>query len=237
MNYLIIILGIVIIVILYYLIKYFFTKQPLVKEVHLSNNPSDISSNAIKNPNSILYSFGCWVYVNNFSNARLFSYTESNDNSLFSLQLGGFNGRYSNKPTLRAIIKGKNASNSNPEPVEVVISNNFPIQKWVHVLVSIDTTYIDSYLDGKLVISKPLVNQITNSPTTTPYLTFSPPRGFSQSPDIYLTKVTRWDRPLDPQSVWSEYSSGNGRPNRQRFAFGVFSKSDNTVNNYHIYSE
>jgi hypothetical protein len=237
MEYLIIVLGIVIVIILFYLIQYYlFTKKPLVKEIHLSKNPPDVPSEEISNPNSILQTFSCWVYVNNFSNARLFSYT-ANNTSLFSLQLGGFNDGYSNKPTLRTMINGTNAVNGNNNvPIEIVISNNFPIQKWVHVLVSIDTTYVDCYLDGKLIISKPMVDQITNSPTSSPHITFLPPNGMTQSPDIYLTKLTRWDYPLDPQTVWTEYSSGNGRPNSKQFTIGVFSKTDDSLKKYNIYS-
>lgn len=237
MNALIIILGIVIVIILFYLIQYFFfSKKSLATNIRLSENPADISSNLIQNPNSILYSFGTWVYVNNFSNATLMSYvTSPNSTPLFALQLGGVRDGESNKPTLRAIINGTGA-NGSPTTTTVKITGNFPVQKWVHVVVSIDTTYVDCYLDGKLVISQPITNQITNSPTSTPYITFKQPAGTTASPDIILTKVTRWDYPLDPQTVWTEYSSGNGLPNRKQFTFGVFSKTDNAVNNYNIYS-
>ena len=238
MNSLIIILGIVIVIILFYLIQYFFfKKKSLATNIHLSESPTDISSNAIKNPNSILYSFGTWVYVNNFSNATLMSYVISSPdpNPLFKLQLGGVGDGEANKPSLRAIINGTGANGSVTNTV-IKITGNFPIQKWVYVLVSVDTTYVDCYLDGKLVISKPITNQITNSPTSTPFITFSQPAGTVQPPDIYLTKVSRWDYPLDPQTVWNEYSQGNGLPNRKQYTFGVFSKSDGATNNYNLYS-
>jgi hypothetical protein len=238
MNSLIIVLGIVIVIILFYLYRYFFTKKSLATNIHLNENPADISSNLIQNPNSILYSFGTWVYVNNFSNATLMSYViSSNDaNPLFKLQIGGVRDGESNKPTLRAIINGTGANGKNTI-TEIKITGNFPVQKWVYVVVSVDTTYIDCYLDGKLVISKPIQTQITNSPTSTPYITFRQPAGSSASPDIYLTKVFRWDYPLDPQTVWTEYSSGNGLPNRKQFSIGVFSKTDGATNSYDLYSE
>ena len=118
MDPLIIVLGIIIIVILYYIIQYyFFTTISLAAKIHLNENPSDISSNVIVNPNSILYSFGTWVYVNNFTNCRLFTYTTASpsvtsNNTLFTLILGKDNGiGNADKPRLTALINGKTANN------------------------------------------------------------------------------------------------------------------------------
>lgn len=233
---LIILLAVLNIIIVFYIIQYYFATKSLAKNIHLSENPTDISSNEITNPRSILYTFGTWVYVNNFSNATLMNYVTASSGSvpLFSLVLGGVNNDgFKNKPTLRAMITGTSSTGNAVN--EIIISRNFPIQKWVYVTISVDTTYVDCYLDGKLVISKKLENQITSSPTVDPYITFKGPAGQTQSPDIYLTKLARWDKPLDPQSVWNEYSSGNG-VNQNDYSFGVYAKSDGTTNNYKIYS-
>jgi len=240
MNPLIIILGIVIIVILYYLIKYyFFTTKSLATKIHLKASPLDISSNVINNPNSILYTFGTWVYVNNFSNCRLLTYATSSNiqdtnNTLFTLVLGQ-DGNIGNrdKPKLIAFINGRGANNQNIN-VQVNVTNNFPMQKWVHVLISVDTGFVDCYIDGKLVISNPLTpdKQIMNSPTITPSITFKQTSG--SNPDIYLAKLTRWDYPLDPQSVWTEYSAGNGIK-EDEFAVNLLVKTSEAENNYQIY--
>ena len=240
----IIILGIIIVVILFFLIRYyFFSTNSLVSYVDLSTIPTDISSNIITNPNSILYSFGAWVYVNNFSNSVIYSYVQGGgtqnvpNNVMFALTLGGNSGSgYSNSPVLTATVAGKSGQSSAQN--KVIITNNFPIQKWVHVLVSVDTMYIDCYLDGKLVISSPVQNQITNSPSTTPAVTFSQPinGGYTPAPNIRITKLTRWDHPLDPQTVWNEYSAGNGLSQGGNLTFGVFVNSDSGNKNYKIYS-
>jgi hypothetical protein len=243
----IIILGIIIVVILFFLIRYyFFSTNSLVSYADLSTAPADISSNVITNPNSILYSFGTWVYVSNFTNSTIFSYAQNghsgitgnqimgNQNILFSLIIGQSGGiGTSNSPVLTACVAGKSGQGSSLNTV--VISNNFPIQKWVHVLVSVDTMYIDCYLDGKLVISSPVRNQITNSPSSTPAITFAQPPS-SASPQIKITKLTRWDHPLDPQSVWNEYSAGNGLSQGGNLTVGLFVDSDTGKNNYKIYS-
>jgi hypothetical protein len=232
MNPLIIILGIVIIVISFYLINYYFFKtQPLATKIYLKESPADISSNVIKNPNSILYSFGTWVYVNNFSNCNLISYV--GEAPLFALVLGGVGDAGTvNKPKLTAIINGKGQDNKYIRK-QIIISNNFPMQKWVHVLVSVDTTFVDCYLDGKLITSSPLTpnEQIIKGPEVTPSISFKN----NTPPDVYLAKVTRWDYPLDPQSVWSEYSAGNG-VDTTSFAVQLTVKTEDSVKNYNIYS-
>jgi hypothetical protein len=154
------------------------------------------------------------------------------------LILGKDNGiGNADKPRLTALINGKTADNKFINS-EVIVSNNFPIQKWVHVLISVDTTFVDCYLDGKLVISNPLTpdRQIATSPTQVPSITFKNSTPSSNpTPDIYLAKLTRWDHALDPQTVWTEYSSGNGISNSD-FAVGLTVKSENYTKNYNIYS-
>ena len=244
----IIILGIIIVVILFFLVRYyFFSKNSLVSYADLSTVPADISSNIITNPNSILYSFGTWVYVSNFTNSSIFSYVKGgssgiagksiteNENMIFSLVLGKAGGiGTSNSPVLTACVAGSSGAVQTSLNT-VVITNNFPIQKWVHVLVSVDTMYIDCYLDGKLVISSPVKNQITSSPSSVPAITFAQPTP-GQNPQIKITKLTRWDHPLDPQSVWNEYSSGNGLSQGGNLTVGLFVNSDSGTNNYKIYS-
>lgn len=222
MNPLIIVLGIVIIVFLYYIIKYYYyNTKSLAAKIYLKDSPADISSNIIINPNSVLYTFGTWVYVNNFSTSTLLSYKNPTE-TLFSLKLD------TSTPKLTAEIKGTTGLNRS------IITNNFPIQKWVHVLVSVDTLYADCYLDGKLVISKKLDYQITNSPISTPGISFGQLTGTTK-PDIYLAKVTRWDHPLDPQSVFTEYSAGNGL-NNSDLSVGLLVATEDANNTYPIYS-
>jgi len=240
----IIILGIVIVVILFFVIRYyFFSTNSIVNYLDLSTLPADISSNIITNPNSILYSFGAWLYVNNFTNSVIYSYVQGggtnfrNETNVFSLTLGGgSNDGRANRPILSATVAG--TSGQNFAPNVVTITNNLPIQKWVHVLVSVDTMYIDCYLDGKLVISSPVKNQITKAPVSTPAITFAQPvgLGYTPGPNIKITKLTRWDHPLDPQTVWNEYYSGNGLSQGGNLTVGLFVNSDESNKNYKIYS-
>jgi hypothetical protein len=253
MSGLIIMLGIIIVLIVYYLVKYyFFSSKALASYVNLQDNPEDISSNDIVNPESILYTFGSWIYVNNFSNAVLYSYTLGGKRGLdnirnmksieFMLALGGIPMGTDNNaknigspgsPVLTAMISGN--TNGPLSNTVITITNNFPIQKWVHVVVSVDTIYADCYLDGKLVISSSLRTQITKAPQSAPSITFKQPSNIT-SPDIIIAKLTRWDHPLDPQAVWNEYYAGNGVSSSGGLSVGLSVTNDTGTNNYNIYS-
>jgi hypothetical protein len=84
----------------------------------------------------------------------------------------------------------------------VVIIDNFPLQTWQHVIVSVDNNYIDVYLNGKLIKS---IKDDIETPSMTSAI------NFSATPfKTYLAKFTRTITPTDPQTAWNNYLSGNG---------------------------
>jgi hypothetical protein len=85
----------------------------------------------------------------------------------------------------------------------ILITNNFPIQKWTYLIVSVNSQIIDIYLDGKLVISQKL-SYLPKVSTNDIAL------GDSNSPDIILAKLQRWPKTMDPQTAWNNYLQGNG---------------------------
>ena len=90
----------------------------------------------------------------------------------------------------------------------ILITNNFPLQTWVYVVVSVSSTFTDSYINGKLVTS----TKLTNPPYVPSWSNNASPTFVTPSnkPAIYLTGLSRWDNPVDPQTVWTAYSKGNG---------------------------
>lgn len=234
MNPLIIVLSVIIVIIIFFIIRsYFFSTKTLATNINLKDNPVDISSAEITNPASVLYSFGTWIYVNNFQNNRIITYRNPtnpisvNNPPRFSLVLGGTEGNTesSNKPVLTAIL------NANNQPLKIVITTNFPIQKWVYVVVSVDTVFCDCYLDGKLTVSKQIPQILTGQEGSIKFGNFTGLNG-----DILLTKVSRWDYPLDPQSVWNEYLAGNGLSQAANLSIALNVKTDNNTKEYKIYS-
>ena len=200
-----IILGVIIILLVYFLYINYWKQNVLFEKINLNNSVPNITYASLSNPGSTRYSYGLWVYVNSWNTSQKNIISRGNDFSLYLDQTS---------PILWCKIGVKpDASSAN-----IIITNNFPIQKWTHVIVSVDNNIIDFYIDGKLLLSKqingiPVVStadiSFGGSSISTASATTAPAN--SSAPDIFLAKVYRWVYPMDPQSAWNEYLSGNGQ--------------------------
>jgi hypothetical protein len=200
-----IILGIVIIILIYILYKYFTTStSTLGAIVDLSKTSSSTAftkKGDVSNSTSTRYSYSVWVYIDTWdSNEKkdIFyrnrvgvsgSTPEHSDIRLYLDQLS---------PTLKCEFY---TNISQTQPTETItVTNNFAVQKWVCVVISVDNKIIDCYIDGKLVTSQQLQNQpiVTDSDI------------FVGTFKAHLAKFQRTTSPIDPQTAWSNYMSGNG---------------------------
>lgn len=207
MNWLIILLIVFIVIILFY--SYF--KNWLLGITTVSTQSSLISpvppvlANTFSNPGSTRYSYGIWYYLNTWStgidkvifsrhNDILLYFDDNTASLLCSL------------PPIPITDPGANVilPNNNLDPdnnISITVTNNFPLQKWVYITVVVDNTIADIYLDGKLVKSVQ-INQVSPDKLSNLY--------FGTGYDAYISNFQRWSKPLDPQTVWSTYLTGNG---------------------------
>jgi hypothetical protein len=198
MNWIAVILGIVIIILLYVLFTYFTTTSTT-----LSANANLMVSNPnitnIVSPKSARYAYGVFIYVN--------SWNTTANKTIFS-RAGNITLRLDRtSPSLYVDITMSDASVKS-----ILITSNFPIQKWTQVIVSVDNQYVDCYLDGKLVVSKSVSNGglmpanppdssaagaivLGNPSTSAAYVGF----------DASIMAFTRWTGPVDPQTAWNKY--------------------------------
>ena len=195
MNWVAIALGILIIILLYVLFTYFTsTSSTLVSStVNLMTKQEDIKS--INSPTTSRYAYGVWIYVNTWNNNAKKNIFSRNEN--ISLYLD------QNSPTLKCDI----TLNTTPvSKATLIISNNFPIQKWCQVIVSVDNQFIDCYLDGKLTLSRKLDSLPKTPPDSTTPIVLGGSGAASYTPtDMSIMGFQRWTKPLDPQSAWNSY--------------------------------
>lgn len=197
-----IILGIIIVVLIYVLYKYFTTSTAtlgsLVDLSKTSSTASFTKAADLKDPSTTRYSYGLWLYIDtwNSSSEKTIFYRKSTDNTKYDIKLY----LETTSPTLRCSFYTTTTDTSKTETI--TITTNFPIQKWVYITVSVDNNIIDCYIDGKLVTSQQLKGNLQSQ---------------NASADIYvgnfnahLAKFQRTNAPTDPQTVWSNYSAGNG---------------------------
>jgi hypothetical protein len=96
---------------------------------------------------------------------------------------------------------------------DVIITDSFPIQKWTHITVSVDSQYCDMYVDGKLSKSiKYSSTPVQPAGVVVPLNVGKHLIGSTMgqiSSDIFVSKLKLIPNPQSPQEVWNEYLKGN----------------------------
>ena len=193
MNWIAIGLAILVILLFYILYTFF-----LMKSTELTTSASLISSNPpidINRPNGLRYAYGIWIYINSWDNgvSKTIFKRDSSIELLFD----------DTKPELKCkLFVGM-------EDVSVTITDSFPLQKWVHIVISVDGQYLDAYLDGKLIKSSKM--HVSGASPTVGSKDDKMKLGGDTTYDAQVAKFMHWTEPLDPQTVWSTYNEGNGQ--------------------------
>lgn len=199
MNVALIILIIVILVFALYIIYYVgFSSASLID---LSKATVTIPNKDITNPTSTSFTYGLWLYVNNWTGGSkeiVKAETTKKINGIVTPITRIKIYLAENMPTLKVDIGNPNAETT---PSTIVVTNNFPIQRWVYIVVSVEGSVVDCYLDGKLVKSQ----NLRHLPNTGGQYSIS--YGLF---DAYMTLFSRIADPTDPQTVWNTYMAGNG---------------------------
>jgi len=163
------------------------------EEQVISNKAMGIDDKDIELKN---YTYSIWTYINDWN------YKYGKRKTVFSKE--GLDVFFS--PTQNDLVV--NVSTYDPDdasmeviPFECGVSN-IPIQKWVHIVVSVYGKNMDIYMNGKLVKTCVMINLPKDYSTKGVSLT--PEGGFSG----YTAKFKYLADNVDPQTVWDIYSKG-----------------------------
>jgi hypothetical protein len=198
MNYLNLFVSIIVLIILIYILYYFFlTTQSTINSKMLNLNTIIQPISKIDAPTNVRYAYGAWIYVNNLNDIN---------NTVFSRDQNIRLYIEPKSPILHCDLVMNDGTTQT-----TAITNNLPIQKWCFIVVSVDNQFIDYYLNGKLIKSekKQIMMKMPPNVDTPLYLGNSGYTPFIPF-DAYLGKVIRWTTPIDPQTAWNTYLSGNG---------------------------
>lgn len=193
MNVTAIVLGILLFISIYVLYLYLSPAYTsLTTTASLMANTPPLT--ALDSPTSPRYAYGLWLYVNSWNNTSDYKYIFYRNNNIklyldktqLNLYLDIYmqNGAWFSDP----------ANNGTP----ILITNNYPIQKWCYIVISVDNNFIDCYLDGKLVLSQK--TYISSSPSSSP----TPSNGSSSSSETTLIY------PQIPPDIGNSGTSVNG---------------------------
>jgi hypothetical protein len=209
-NYAVVGLVVTAIILFYILYLYVYVSWTnLATSLDLKKGNANIAITS--NPNTTRFAIGLWVFVNSWDNnsqkniismidSHSFSTIANPTNPFFQLSLG------TTSPSLTFSLQ-QQPSGSAASLISTTLTSNFPLQKWTFVTISIDSNYIDYYLDGKLVKSVRVNGSVA---TPSGFINIVPGSGSGPGPDIQLTQLYRWNVPISPQEVWTQYLRGNG---------------------------
>jgi len=211
MNPLYIVIGIVVfIIIAYFVYTTWFSGVNNLSggqvNLNVTTPPPPILANTLTNPNSTRYSYGIWVYVTSWDNTTYKTiFSRYNDIVVYldktsSVLKCVISPHLASAPSPDASINLNNSTYTGMDNSSFIITNNFPLQKWVYISIVINNQIIDMYLDGKMVKS---LNIAQVQPDGTSNIYYG--NGF----DAVVSGFQRWSYPLDPQSVYNYYLSGS----------------------------
>lgn len=218
-----IILGVVLLILLYILYRYLTTDTSLLQEYVSLNTTLEPITN-LEKPQTPRYAYGFWIYVNTWDSSSSKTIFERDNNIKVELDA-------TTASCMVSIATGSDASTVN----QIQLTDNFPLQKWVHVIISVDNEFVDCYVDGKLVRSARVYTPGTEgTPAAIPSIPPDNGTAVKLAPtafDAYVAKFKRWIYPINPQTAYSEYMKGNGQgwPGMPNFGLDMKIMKDNEL--------
>ena len=211
MNYVFILLGIIIVFLLFYILYNYLSpsKSKITETNYLKNGVKSVPFTNLDKPSSNKYSIEIWVYVNDLSHATDSTSTNLTKNNIglsnpgnpkgciFEVS-GGGNSIYH-----LDLFKNKDLCFfTNNSTVPSITVTDFPLQKWCYVVISVDNTLVDMYLDGKLIQSVKGSGRTSTIPTPDSIIYFG--KG-----DIFIAGMNRIATTTDTNTVFTNYMKGN----------------------------
>ena len=193
MDLILVFLGIILVIVLYYFLSSGETTV-LSNKLDLSIPQTSIPKEKISEPSSRKYSYEMWLYGYNFNASS--NYIVSRTSSSSGKNIGLKFDTSSPKLMLEYTATATGVTSIKTVP----ITDNFPLQTWTHLIVSVDDKYIDIYMNGKLIKS---IQDSIETPSATATIDYG-------IVNCYLAKLSRSVLPTDPQTAWDKYSAGNG---------------------------
>lgn len=202
MNYTLIILGVILMVVIYMMYSAILGQQSKIGTNIMTlatgiTTPS-VAYSTLATPNSPRYNLSFWVSIESLNAETILFNIQNNDASPKTL--------LSVKINTTATLSYDIADATIASPTNHTIMSNFPLQKWVFVCLSLDSSVMDMYIDGKLIRSEKLV-AVPGVPTKDFSIKFGAP---GTGTVIYMARFERNPVQMDPATAWSKYMAGNG---------------------------
>lgn len=229
MSNAIIILGTVLVVLIIYMLfqSYFDGEQKLLSQAYLKDAVDVVESNVSK-PNASNFSYGIWIYVQQWIQpaavgsevtleqaSRIFARQDEiglylDENATLKVRVADQVGKNVKAATVEVTPAATPATYNYSE---IILTQNFPIQKWVHVGLVVDGNKFDGYIDGKMVKSVGLSTNGIQPDLENGYAKHGIEFGSktnAMKDSLLIAEHKRRTYPMDPKGMWDLYMKGNG---------------------------
>lgn len=192
MKILAVVIFIILIVLIYVLYKL------LSKTTTKISGFSDASTTitGASQPKTQNNAFSFWFYIS--------SWTSETKQPLIQLNQGTASYMSAKLDTANntLIIEIKSTTSSSSSPVATVTITDIRLQKWNHIIISVNGNVVDVYLDGKLVKT-----QIASAIPSTTSGNFEPKIGGAGNKGFISSALYKNDY-ITPEEAWNIYSMG-----------------------------
>jgi hypothetical protein len=173
-----------------------------------------IQANMIDNPGSARYYYEGWFYIN--SNEPVTSENvlfNRGDDFIVTLRGSTLSLYVNARPVSGKRVSDSGVLDTNGVSSPLMSVQNVPFQKWCQLVINVDGTSVDLYIDGKFVKNSNNSTVINANPADP--ITYG-----NQYTVGNLTRFKRMSTNINPQGVWSSYMNGSGQ--------------STSINDYHL---
>ncbi len=203
-----IIAGIVLIIILYLVYIYAFKNSRDSLIAAQSTDNKIVIKKKIKNEINCTYSL--WLFVSQWK-------SDPNPKHIMTREVDG--GGYSPTVYFDGNVNNMHIDFSSDNSSDNIQINDFPLQSWTNLIISINTNVVDIYINGKLIRSATL-SKPPDQPSNNLYLGIFNPKSSWPNPSSnsdgliqpelmpfvgFLSTVTYISGPITPDTAWSIY--------------------------------
>lgn len=192
----------VVLVILYYIINWLTTKSVKLINLEDASTQKTISASKLKQNSASNFTYSIWFYVEEWDigTTKPLLSVENNStgsNSNVDISLGNSENNINISILCQPI-------EDEPDPASAVCTvRNFPLQKWVNLIISVYGRTLDVYLDGKLTQTQVLQNVADMSGINSIIVG----GGFKGK----IADLRHWADASNPQQAYNIYASGFGQ--------------------------
>jgi len=204
-----ILIFVVVIIILYYTFSWLFRKSTKLTTLQNANLKQTIIASTLKdNNNTSNFAYSTWFYVDDWNyrfgeEKFLLLRAKSLNSAGFGIILGAMQNNIEIDVECYAQNESTGVTGSKSTTHKCNV-DNFPLQKWVNLTVSVYGRTLDVYIDGKLVRTCVLPGVAKVDPSANIIVT--PFGGFHG----YTGSFRYWSNALNPQQAYNIYKDGYG---------------------------